>query len=646
MPLDGRPNGRPSFYPMTLFRPSILAAFPLLVSVSMAVPAAPSPPQQSFNAIVQKADAARNSQQATEAIGLYRQALQLRPSWSDGWMWLGDLLYQQERYPEAEDSFAHFVAITPVPGPALAMKALCEFEVRDYAHSTHDFEIWMHGSVQENEVISDVASFHWALLLTREGHFDQSLHLLTQRAKRRGESPLLVEAMGLASLRIPNLPQDYRPELREEVWLAGKASFYLSVAELQRALDYSDRLLALYGQQPQVHSIRGQILKAQSKSEEAAQEFQKELQISPPNSLVASEPAPTQIPSPTSIDQVTAKSSATFDQLAQTAKRALDENRDDAAISAYRQALWLNPGWQEGLWHLGTLLYKHQEYDEASPILSRFLAQNPGSGPGLALLGLSEFESHDYIRALDHLQQGLTLGLGDDRKLITQVRYVIAILLTRSEQFDDGMTLLFSLLTDGADQTTLIEPFGLAALRLPFLPSEIPPGRRQMIRMAGAATIAIEARKYTDAEQLLTTLESRYSDQPGVHYLIGAYLLSARPDDWIKELKQEIEISPENVTARVRLAEEYIKQQNLNQGISLARETLNLAPNEPLAHMALGEGLIANGDSAGGIRELETARASLPGEVRIHWDLFRAYTAAGRKEDASREKSEIERLSQ
>ena len=110
-------------------------------------------------------------------------------------------------------------------------------------------------------------------------------------------------------------------------------------------------------------------------------------------------------------------------------------------------------------------------------------------------------------------------------------------------------------------------------------------------------------------------------------------------------MKQELAISPENVTARVRLAEEYIKQQSLDEGISLARETLRLAPEEPLAHMVLGEGLIAKGDSVGGIRELEIARDSLPGKVEIRWDLFRAYTAAGRKEDASREKSEIERLS-
>jgi predicted Zn-dependent protease len=166
-----------------------------------------------------------------------------------------------------------------------------------------------------------------------------------------------------------------------------------------------------------------------------------------------------------------------------------------------------------------------------------------------------------------------------------------------------------------------------------------------MIHMAGAATMAIEARKYEDAERIFSELEARYPDQPGVHFLIGAYLLSAHPDDGIKELKREIEISPANLPARIRLAEEYIKRQDLDQGLSLARETLKLAPEDPQAHMVLGEGLITKGDSTDGIRELETAHDSLPDEVQVLWDLFRAYTAAGRKEDASRMKGEIERLS-
>lgn len=271
---------------MTFARSLLLSIFFLLPSLLID---AQLQPQESFAEIIKQAEIARNANRVTDAIGLYRRAVQLRPSWSDGWLWLGDLLYEQERFPEAQDSFAQYVTLMPAPGPVWAMKALCEFETRDYALSRKDLDIWIQGGLQGSQPLTEVAAFHEALLLTRERHFDQALALLSDRARRRGESPLLVEALGLASLHLPQLPGEYSPELREQVWLAGKAMFYLSVKEFERGQDYSHRLMVEYGQQPEVHYIHGLLLKAQSKSDEAAQEFHEELKVYPQNSQAMQE---------------------------------------------------------------------------------------------------------------------------------------------------------------------------------------------------------------------------------------------------------------------------------------------------------------------------------------------------------------------
>jgi hypothetical protein len=61
--------------------------------------------------------------------------------------------------------------------------------------------------------------------------------------------------------------------------------------------------------------------------------------------------------------------------------------------------------------------------------------------------------------------------------------------------------------------------------------------------------------------------------------------------------------------------------------------------------MLAGEALLAKGNAGDGTKELETAREIDPTLVRAHWDLLRAYIAAGRKEDANREKQAIEKLS-
>jgi Flp pilus assembly protein TadD len=53
---------------------------------------------------------------------------------------------------------------------------------------------------------------------------------------------------------------------------------------------------------------------------------------------------------------------------------------------------------------------------------------------------------------------------------------------------------------------------------------------------------------------------------------------------------------------------------------------------------------VPKGETAEGIRDLETARELAPYNIRIRWDLARAYEAVGRNESAKREKQEIERL--
>ena len=258
---------------------------------------------------------------------------------------------------------------------------------------------------------------------------------------------------------------------------------------------------------------------------------------------------------------------------------------------------------------------------------------------------MSEFQTREYPRALDHLRHAMALGMGDHKEMIQSVFYFVAVLLTRFEQYDDSMQFMIAMVKSGQPTDSLVEPLGLAALRLPLLPSEIPADRRTMIQTAGRATLALEAQKRDEAEQILRGLAASYPNEPGVHFLNGAFLLDVRPEDGIAELKRELEISPTHVAAKLRLAEQYLKDQKVDLALALAQEAAKLEPTHGGAHMVLGEALVAKGDVAGGIRELEMAQKQLPQTVRIRWDLLRAYSAAGRSDDAKREREEIEKLS-
>jgi len=320
------------------------------------------------------------------------------------------------------------------------------------------------------------------------------------------------------------------------------------------------------------------------------------------------------------------------------------ENRDEDAIRLYQQALALQPGWKEGLWYLGVLEFGKEQYAETSDVMRHLVALEPKAGPAWALLGISEFQTRAYQRALDHLQRARVEGLGDRQELAQSVFLYTSVLLTRFEQYDDAMSLLMAMVKSGSAPEPLVEPVGLAALRYPFLPAEIPADRREMFRMAGEAALAVEAQRPQEAEKIFGSMLAAYPNEPGVHFLYGVFLLDSHPEEGVKELKRELELAPFNTTAKLRLGDEYLKEEHYDEAEQLARDVIKLEPEHASAYMVLGEALVAKQDVKQGIAALETSRKLKPDTVRTHWDLLRAYSSAGRAEDAKLEKEEIERL--
>lgn len=332
------------------------------------------------------------------------------------------------------------------------------------------------------------------------------------------------------------------------------------------------------------------------------------------------------------------------DQLLAAAKRARDANHDDEAIQLFERALSSMPDSEEALWYLGSMLYEKQRFAEARDVLRRFMTLRPDAGPGWALLGMSEMQLREYPRALDHLQRAMSTGIGDRKELTEAVYHAVVILLTRFERYDDSLDLMQKMLATGGSDDSLIEPAGLAGLRLPYLPVEIPPDQRDLVELAGKAVVALQTQHYEEAGSDFKQLVVAYPNEPGVHFLRGAYLAQLHASEAESEFEQEIQISPSHVIARVRLAQQCIIGGDYNRALSLAQQAIKLDPKRASPHMIAGEALIAKGDNAGGIAELETAREDDSSIARVHWDLVRAYGAAGRKDDVDREKRAIEKL--
>ena len=258
---------------------AVPALFLFVLTASQVAPAPVTP--TSFQVLAKRAEEAKDTEHLSEAVKLYSEALRQRPAWSEGWWSLASVLYEQERFAEAKTAFARFAKMSAKPGPAYAFLALCEYETKEYDQSLRHFQAWSRSGFPGTDALLDVAGFHWALLLTREEHFAQALYLLATKAGKLGNRPGLVEAMGLASLRIAKLPEDYPAQKREQVWLAGEAAVFAAKRDYLRSNEFVLRLASRYGQEPNVNYFLGTQLGFQRKFPEAEEKYIKELEISP-----------------------------------------------------------------------------------------------------------------------------------------------------------------------------------------------------------------------------------------------------------------------------------------------------------------------------------------------------------------------------
>lgn len=337
-----------------------------------------------------------------------------------------------------------------------------------------------------------------------------------------------------------------------------------------------------------------------------------------------------------------------FQEKSRRAAQALEASRVDEAAALYRECLKLQPAWLEGWWRLGTLEYERNAYAAARDAFARFLKLKPGAPPALALLGLSEFEIKDYPAALQHLEQSLRgNGLATaDESVSRSVRYHAGLLLLKSAQFERAIQRFSQAALLGGEHRDLKDALGLAGLRKPALPSDpsVSPADRTVAGELGQAMYFAATRQSDSAAAAFATLLEKFPSTPELHNMYGVFLLASDPDAALRAWRRELEISHLHIPARLQIAYEYLKRNQAAEGLPYARQAVELAPKLFVAHNALGRLLIDTGDLSGGIAALETAKRLAPDSAETRMNLASAYSQAGRKAEAARERAEFQRL--
>lgn len=336
----------------------------------------------------------------------------------------------------------------------------------------------------------------------------------------------------------------------------------------------------------------------------------------------------------------------TFDAVSKEAAAARGQNRVEDAIGLYRQAVKLRPSWPEGWWFLGELLYDRDKYTEARDALRHLVSLDHKTGPGYGLLGLCEYETKEYSHALEHINEGRRLGLGDDPQARRVVLYHAMLLLTKFQQYESALQLLEKILRAGGEGPAVITAAGLAGLHRPILPEEVPAADQDLVDRAGQAVCATAGGRPVDAQKYFAELLAHYPNAPNVHYLYGTSLLTSDPDAGMREFQKELEFNPKDAEALVTVALEYEKRGDPDAAIPYARRAVEADAGFFAAHGVLGRLLANAGEVDKGIKELEIARQEAPDSPQVHFSLAAVYAMAGRKADAARERAEFVRLKQ
>jgi tetratricopeptide (TPR) repeat protein len=346
-----------------------------------------------------------------------------------------------------------------------------------------------------------------------------------------------------------------------------------------------------------------------------------------------------------------------FDQLAARAQGAMEANQIPQAILLYQRAIALRPIWSEGWWYLGTMFFDANQLDKARDAFLHFVAvEHEQPGPGFGMLGLTEFKLRDYRRALAALERGRALGLGTNTAFVQKALYEDGILQNLFGQPEIALVRLTLIANQIAaahpdmpedavlSDTDLLSGFGLAALRIPKLPNEIPSSRANLIQRAGHAQALVALQDRTAAGQEMQQLVAQYPSQPNIHYMYGVYLLKEDPPSAMRQFREELAVSPKSAVARIQLAFEFLRVGKYQQGLRYAREAVALVPDNFAAHVACGELWLEIGNTDSAIRELRIAVKESPGSPDAHYALSRALTAAGRSSEAAKQRAEFGRL--
>ena len=242
---------------------------------------APSELKLAPQELQRQAEAARDANKPDEAIKLYKQVLTARPTFAEGWWWLGTFQYQQEKWADCRNSFRRFVALAPKAGPGYALLGVCEYKNGDAKFSIEHLEHANELGLPPKDPMTSEARYYLAVLHTKAGNFERAMMMLTLITRQTGSTPDVVTLAGIAALRKAINPQALPDDDRELVVRMGRAMITGAERHAPEAIQQMKEIAADFPKSPNVHYLLGAYMLEQGDPDGGMGELAKELDIDP-----------------------------------------------------------------------------------------------------------------------------------------------------------------------------------------------------------------------------------------------------------------------------------------------------------------------------------------------------------------------------
>ena len=606
-----------------------------------------------------------------DAIRDYRRALELQPEWKEGWWNLGMLQYSSRRFSDAISTFQRVTAFAPKLGMAWSLLGLSEYETGNYEDAVAHLQKAQELGISEDEEIARVSAYHLGLLSIRESRFERASELLLANFGAGAIPPQAKTALGLATLRVPLLPQQLDPSREALVQAAGEAA-----AAGTDAAERFSALLKDHREIPYLHYAYGLALAQAGKTKDALDQVMAETKISPGSAIPWIEASRLQILQGKAADSIAAaqhaiRLSPSNPDAHRALAKAFDASGKSQRASKERQSFADLPSSEivpeerivslyangesnpdasqqsnQDRWNQALHEYVVADYAAAETDFKAWLVNNPDNGNGWALLGLCEFELKDTESALLHLDRSSKLGLSASTERMDEARYVYGILLVHAGRFEEAESVLATVHRANGPLLQKSEiPLGLALLRRAELPDNVSAQDSELIAAAGRIAALLELSKYDEAFPKFRQLLEQYPHTPFLHYAYGTALIALSEfDEAATQMQAERAISLRSELPCLRLASIALRQHDADIAIQHAQCALEMVHGSVDGHYLLGRAYLESGDVTSAVRELEAASELSPASPEIHFNLAKAYAKAKMPEKAQREREAFSRI--